>query len=80
MIKILFFVIGVVLGGSCVGAFLTGSHKHKRVGKLRMDNSTGEPYLFMELMDGIPVQYVLGQKQILLEVDLTPLTQDSQPL
>lgn len=76
MVKILFFVIGVVLGGSCVGAFLTGSHKHKRVGKLRMDDSTGEPYLFMELMDGIPVQYILGQDEILLKVDLTPITRE----
>lgn len=76
MIKILFFVIGVILGGSCVGAFLTGSHKHKRVGKLRMDNSTGEPYLFMELTDGIPVQYILGQDEILLKVDLTPITRE----
>lgn len=76
MIKILFFVIGFVLGGSCIGAFLTGSHKHKRVGKLRMDNSTGEPYLFMELMDGIPVQYILGQDEILLKVDLTPITRE----
>lgn len=76
MIKVLFFVIGVVLGGSCVGAFLSGSHKHKRVGKLRMDDSTGEPYLFMELMDGIPIQYILGQDEILLKVDLTPLTRE----
>lgn len=76
MVKILFFIIGVVLGGSGVGAFLTGVHKHKRVGKLRMDNSTGEPYLFMELMDGIPVQYILGQDEILLKVDLTPITRE----
>lgn len=76
MIKILFFIIGVALGGSCVGAFLTGRHKHKRVGKLRMDDSTGEPYLFMELVDGIPVQYILGQDEILLKVDLTPITRE----
>lgn len=76
MVKILIFVIGMVFGGSCVGAFLTGSHKHKRVGKLRMDNSTGEPYLFMELMDGIPVQYIFGQDEILLKVDLTPITRE----
>ena len=76
MVKVLFFVIGVVLGGACVGAFLTGSHKHKRVGKLRMDDTTGEPYLFMELSDGIPVQYILGQDEILLKVDLTPITRE----
>lgn len=76
MVKIMFFVIGVVLGGLCVGVFLTVRHKNKRVGKLRMDNSTGEPYLFMELMDGIPVQYILGQDEILLKVDLTPITRE----
>ena len=76
MVKILIFVIGVVFGGICVGVFLTGSHKHKRVGKLRMDNSTGEPYLFMEIKDGIPVQYILGQDEILLKVDLTPITRE----
>ena len=76
MVKILFFVIGVVLGGLCVGAFLTVRHKHKRVGKLRMDNSTGEPYLFMDLTDGIPIQYILGQDEILLKVDLTPITRE----
>ena len=74
MIKILFFVIGVVLAGSRAGAFLTGSHKHKRVGKLRMDNSTGEPYLFMEVE--VPINYILEQKEILLEVDLTPITRE----
>ncbi len=71
---ILFFVIGTVFGGSCVGCFMAGRHKHKRIGKLRMDDSTGEPYLFMEVE--VPVQYILAQNQILLDVDLTPITRD----
>ena len=78
MIKMAFFIVGLLLGGSSVGAFMVGKHNHKRVGKLRMDNSTGEPYLFMEVE--VPIPYILAKKQILLEVDLTPLTQDSQPL
>lgn len=75
---ILFFIIGTVFGGACAGGFMAGRYKHKQVGKLRMDDSTGEPYLFMEVE--VPVPYILAQKQILLEVDLTPLTQDSQSL
>ena len=74
MIKIAFFIVGLLLGGSSVGAFMAGKHNHKRVGKLRMDNSTGEPYLFMEVE--VPINYVLGQDEILLKVDLTPITRE----
>jgi len=74
MIKIAFFIIGLLIGGSSVGAFMAGKHNHKRVGKLRMDNSTGEPYLFMEVE--VPINYILEQKEILLEVDLTPITRE----
>lgn len=71
MVKILFFVIGLVLGGTSVGAFLSGKHKYKRVGKLRMDNSTGDLCLFMEIE--MPAEYILNQDEILLKVDLTPI-------
>lgn len=76
MIKMAFFIVGLLMGGSSVGAFMAGKHKHKRVGKLRMDNSTGDPYLFMEIENGIPIDCILRQDEILLEVDLTPITRE----
>lgn len=74
MIKMGFFIVGLLLGGSSVGAFMAGKHNHKRVGKLRMDNTTGEPYLFMEVE--VPINYILEQKEILLKVDLAPITRE----
>lgn len=74
MIKMVFFIVGLLLGGFSVGSFMAGKHDNKRVGKLRMDVSTGEPYLFMEVE--VPINYVLEQKEILLEVDLTPITRE----
>lgn len=68
------FVVGMVFGGACVGAVMAGRQKHLKVGKIRMDNSTGDLYLFMELE--APIDYVLDCKNIQLEVDLTPLTQE----
>lgn len=68
------FVIGTVFGGACVGSFMAGHQKRLKVGKIRMDNSTGDLYLFMELE--APIDYVLDCKNIQLEVDLTPLTQE----
>ena len=67
------FVVGVVFGGACVGGFMAGHQKRLKVGKIRVDNSTGDLYLFMELE--APVGYVLDQKNIQLEVDLRPLTE-----
>lgn len=74
MIKMVFFIVGLLLGGSSVSAFMAGKHKHKRVGKLRMDNTTGKPYLFMEVE--VPIDYILEQEEILLKVDLAPITRE----
>jgi hypothetical protein len=70
------FVAGIVLGGLSMGAVITHMYKQYRVGKLRIDRSTGDPYLFMQL--NVPVEFVLSQKEIVLEVDLNDLTRDLQ--
>jgi hypothetical protein len=70
------FISGIVLGGVCMGALITHAYKQYRVGKLRIDRSTGDPYLFMQL--NVPVEFVLSQKEIVLEVDLNDLTRDLQ--
>lgn len=74
MIKMAFFIVGLLLGGSIVGGFMAGKHDNKRIGKLRMDVSTGEPYLFMEVE--VPINYILEQEEILLKVDLAPITRE----
>ena len=68
------FVIGSVFGGGCVMAVKNSRHKRSRVGKLRMDDSTGDTYLFLEL--DVPVDYVLNSKEITLDVDLSPITRE----
>lgn len=67
-------VIGLILGVIGGAAIMKGVYKSDKIGKLRMDDSTGDPYLFLELC--VPVEVALQRKECLLEVDLTPLTQD----
>ena len=67
-------VIGLVLGVMGGAAIMKEVYKSDKIGKLRMDDSTGDPYLFLELH--VPVEVALQRKECLLEVDLTPLTQD----
>ncbi len=47
-------------------------YKNSKVGKLRIDTSTGDPYLFLEL--STPIEFVLQQEEITLDVDLEPIT------
>lgn len=72
--SIILFIAGVFVGGLCGIAISSGENKRKRVGKLRADGSTGSVYLFMEI--NVPVEQILAQEQILLDVDLTPLTRE----
>ena len=67
-------VIGLILGVIGGAAVMKETYKADKIGKLRMDDTTGDPYLFLELH--VPVEVALQRKECLLEVDLTPLTQD----
>lgn len=63
--------ICIIVGflGGC--AIMKEAYQNSKVGKLRIDDSTGESYLFLEL--SVPIEYVLQQKEVVLDVDLTPL-------
>lgn len=74
MLKLIAFLIGFLIGSLVTMASISISRKHKRVGKLRMDDSTGDPYLFMEIEK--PIEYILCRREILLEIDLTPITRE----
>lgn len=65
------FVIGCLIGRTMTKS----SYKYMRIGKLRMDDSTGTPYLFLEL--STPVEVALEQKEVVMTVDLTPITMDT---
>ena len=67
-------VIGLILGFLGGSAIMKEAYKSDKIGKLRMDDTTGDPYLFLELH--VPVEVALQRKECLLEVDLTPITQD----
>lgn len=67
-------VIGLILGALGGAAIMKEAYKSDKIGKLRMDDSTGDPYLFLELH--VPVEVALQRKECVLEVDLTPITQD----
>lgn len=68
------FIIGMVFGAVCMAAFLTGHYNNQRIGKLRVDRSTGDNYLFLELE--VPIELALSQKEALLEVDLSDITRE----
>lgn len=67
-------VIGLILGVIGGAGIMKEAYKSDKIGKLRMDDSTGDPYLFLELH--VPVEVALQRKECLLEVDLTPLTRE----
>lgn len=71
---IVFFIVGILFGAFAMGGYLTGYYKNQRVGKLRVDDSTGDTYMFMQLE--VPPEILLQQKEILLEVDLSDITRD----
>lgn len=65
-------VVGCIIGSTITKS----SYRYMRIGKLRMDDSTGDPYLFLEL--SVPVEAALEQKEVVMEVDLTPIIPDTQ--
>lgn len=72
-------MIPIIIGGlictvvGFIGGLSLSNHYYEssKVGKLRMDTSTGDLYLFLEL--SAPTEFVLHQKEVVLDVDLTPL-------
>lgn len=68
------FIIGMIMGAVFMAAFLTGHYHNERIGKLRVDRSTGDNYLFLELE--VPIELALSQKEALLEVDLSDITRE----
>lgn len=67
-------VIGLVIGFTVGSVFMRLRHHAPTIGKLRMDDSTGDTYLFLEL--NVPVEYALRNKNCLLDIDLTPITRE----
>ena len=74
----LYVIIGLILclfigfvGGMAVAQSV---YEHCKVGKLRIDDSTGDTYLFLEL--GVPIETILDQKTVVMEVDLSPITRE----
>lgn len=67
-------VIGLVLGFTIGSVFMRLRHHAPTIGKLRMDDSTGDTYLFLEL--NVPVEVALQNKNCLLDVDLEPITRE----
>lgn len=73
-LNVILMIVAIIIGFIAGCATMKEAYKHSRIGKLRMDDSTGEPYLFLEL--SVPVEVALQQKEVVMEVDLTPFTQD----
>ena len=78
MYTVIIVIACVIVGfvaGTLASNFRWKSHmKQIRIGKLRMDDTTGDPYLFLEL--SVPIEIALQNTECIMEVDLTPLTQD----
>lgn len=72
--NVVFFIVGILFGAFSMAGYLTGHYKNQRVGKLRVDDSTGDTYMFMQLE--VPPEILLQQKEIILEVDLSDITRD----
>lgn len=69
---VIIFILGMIFGSFCTCGLLVGHYNNSKVGKLRLDRSTGDAFLFLELE--VPVEYALSQKEVLLEVDLNDIT------
>lgn len=67
MIYLIIWLIGVCVGGA-ITAVIT---YHKPSGVLKMDRSTGDPYLFLEL--SVPVEKLLKMDSVVLKVDPTDI-------
>lgn len=61
-----------ILGGCTIGGFVAALCKKKTVGVLKIDRSTGEPYMFLEL--DATVNEVSCMKEVTFVVDPTDLT------
>ena len=72
VIYVIIAVACLVVGYIAGRAITKSAYRYQRIGKLRMDDSTGDPYLFLEL--STPVEIALEQKEVVLTVDLTPIT------
>ena len=72
IVGIVCLIVGCIIGS----AISKQSYRYMRIGKLRMDDSTGDPYLFLEL--SVPVEIALEQKEVVMTVDLTPISADTQ--
>lgn len=73
-LNVILMIVAIIIGfiGGC--AVTKGAYSHSKIGKLRTDDSTGDPYLFLEL--SVPVEVALQQKVVVMEVDLTPITRE----
>lgn len=74
IIEVVCLIVGFIAGASFVHYRKKAYLKQIRIGKLRMDDTTGDPYLFLEL--SVPIEVALHQKECVMEVDLNPITQD----
>ena len=67
LLCICFFGVGVSWG------MLLRDHQNEKhvIGKLRVDNSTGDPYMFLELDNNVGgIKGVMVQKWVILKVSL----------
>lgn len=74
IIEVVCLIVGFIAGASFVHYRKKAYLKQIRIGKLRMDDTTGDPYLFLEL--SVPIEIALQNKSCLMDVDLSPITHD----
>lgn len=65
------FLLGYVVGGVLWAYLMTKILNEKPCGTLKMDRSTGDPYLFLEL--SVPVEKLLKMDSVVLKVDPTDI-------
>lgn len=65
------FLLGYVIGGVFWGFFVAKIQQRESSGTLKMDRSTGDPYLFLELSE--PIEEVLKMDSVVLKVDPTDI-------
>jgi hypothetical protein len=65
-------IVCYILGGCTIGGLVAALCKKKAVGVLKIDRSTGEPYMFLEL--DTTVNEVSRMKEVTFVVDPTNLT------
>lgn len=67
MLTAILCVVCFIFGALCSAALVVEAYKKDKVGTLKMDYSTGEPYLFLQL--NVPMEMVLEKKEVLLDVE-----------